>query len=229
MIAITFALPTESSDLRRQLPDVRKEGDLILGKIDNHALAVLHSGVGAKNCNERIETLLHKTRPRLVISSGFAGAVAEDLDVGDLIVAENFSDPELLASAERILRHRKPHVVKLFTSTSIIDSVAERNEIARQSGAAAVDMETGAIVGVCSAHGVPVLSLRAVSDTPREPLPAPPEVLFDLERQRTNYGRLFAYILREPASIGRLFGFSRQIGRIRAALTDALVASIREL
>jgi len=229
MIAITFALPTESSDLIRQLRDVRKEGDLIHGKIHNHALAVLHSGVGATNCNERIEKLLHKTRPRLVISSGFAGAVAENLAVGDLILAENFSDPQLLAGAEKILRHRKPPVVKLFTSTSIVDSIAERNEIARKSGAAAVDMETGAIVGVCSAHGVPVLSLRAISDAPGDPLPAPPGVLFDLERQRTNYGRLFAYILREPASIGRLFGFSRQIGRVRAALTEALVVLVREI
>ena len=229
MMAITFALPTESSDLRAQLRDVRKEDDLILGKIDNHELTVLHSGVGTRNCNERIETLLHKTRPRLVISSGFAGAVAENLEVGDLILAENFSDGQLLASAGRILRERKPSVAKLFTSTFIVDSIAERNEIARRSGAAAVDMETGAIVGVCSAHGVPVLSLRAISDTPRDPLPAPPDVLFDLERERTNYGRLLLYILRDPASALRLLRFGQMIAGVRAAVTEALVALVREL
>jgi nucleoside phosphorylase len=251
MIAITFALPTESADLRRQLRDVREESDLILGKIDppsprllragnhqrvgtreelrSHDIAIVHTGVGAKNCNERVEALLHKARPRLVVSSGFAGAVAERLEVGDLIVAENFSEPQLLASAGKILHHRKPRVVKLFTSTSIVDSIAERNEIARKSGAAAVDMETGAIVGVCSAHGVPLLSLRAISDTPSEPLPAPPDVLFDLERQRTNYGWLFSYILREPASALRLLRFGQTIAGVRAALTDALVALIREL
>ena len=94
------------------------------------------------------------------------GAVADELRVGDLIVDENFSDPALLVNAERILSNRQPRRIKLFTSTSIIDSIAERNEIARSSGAAAVDMETGAIVAVCNAHRVPLLSLRAISDTP---------------------------------------------------------------
>ena len=31
---------------------------------------------------------------------------------------------------------------------------------------------------------------------PRQPFPAPPDVLFDMERQRTNFGRLLVYLLR---------------------------------
>jgi adenosylhomocysteine nucleosidase len=165
----------------------------------------------------------------LVISSGFAGAVSEQLRVGDLILAQNFSDPGLLANAERILRDRQPRVVKLFTSTSIIDSVAERNEIARAADAAAVDMETGAIAGVCKIHGVPLLSLRIVTDTASQPFPAPPSVLFDIERQRTNFGGLLAYLLRDPGSIWRLFRFGRQIARARVSLTDAILAVVRSL
>ncbi|HEV3244442.1 MAG TPA: hypothetical protein VGZ31_08525 [Chthoniobacterales bacterium] len=229
MIAITFALPTESSGLRRQLRNARRFGDMVSGKIGEHAVTVLHTGVGGKNCNERVEALLHKVRPRLVISSGFAGAVAEDLQVGDLILAENFSDRQLLSAAEQILRDRSPRVAKLFTSTSIVDSVAERNEIARASGAAAVDMETGAIVGICNAHGVPLLSLRALSDTPKEPLPAPPNVLFDIERQRTDPRKLFGHIIAGPTAIIRLLQFSRQIREARAVLTDALVELIRAM
>ena len=229
MIGITFALPSESSDLVRQLQAIQRHDNLLSGKIADRDVTILHTGVGAKNCNARLEILLHKTRPRLVISSGFAGAVSEELRVGDLILAKNFSDPGVLASAEQILRDRQPRLVKLFTSTSIVDSIAERNEIARTAGAAAVDMETGAIAGVCNAHGVPLLSLRGVSDTPSQPFPAPPFVLFDIDRQRTNYGRLLAYLLRRPASIRRLFRFTRQIAQVRAVLTDAIVALASEL
>jgi adenosylhomocysteine nucleosidase len=229
MIGITFALSSESSGLVRRLQAVQRHDNLLSGKIDNRAVTILHTGVGAKNCNEQLEILLHKARPRLVISSGFAGAVSEELRVGDLILAQNFSDPRLLAIAERILRDRQPRLVKLFTSTSIVDSVAKRNEIAQAAGAAAVDMETGAIVGVCKAHGVLLLSLRIISDTVSQMFPAPLSVLFDIERQRTGYGRLFAYSLRHPASIWRLFRFARQIARVRAALTDAIVAVLREL
>jgi len=229
MIGITFALPSESSDLVRRLRVQQRHDNLISGNVNGRDVAIVHAGVGARNCNERLEILLHKTRPRLVISSGFAGAVTEKLRVGDLVLAQNFSDPQLLASAERILRDRQPRLVKLFTSTSIVDSIAERNKIARAADAAAVDMETGAIVAVCNAHGVPLISLRAISDTASQPFPAPPSVLFDSERQQTSYGRLLAYLLRHPGSIRPLFQFARQIARVRAALTEAIVALVSEL
>lgn len=229
MIGITFALPSESSGLTRRLQEVWRHDNLLSGKIDEHEVTILHTGVGAKNCNARLEILLHKTRPSLVISSGFAGAVVEELVVGDLVLARNFSDPALLANAERILRDWEPRVVKLFTSTSIIDSVAERNQIARAADAAAVDMETGAIADVCKIHGVPLLSLRIISDTISQPFPAPPSVLFDIERQRTNFGGLLAYLLRDPGSIWRLFRFGRQVASARARLTDAIVALVKAL
>jgi len=229
MIGITFALPSESSDLVRQLQALQRHDKLLSGKIADRDVTILHTGVGAKNCNARLEFLLHKTRPRLVVSSGFAGAVSEQLHVGDLVLARNFSDPGLLASAERILRDHDPRLVKLFTSTSIVDSIAEQNEIARAAGAAAVDMETGAIAGVCNAHGVPLLSLRAISDTARQSFPMPPSVLFDIERQQTNFGRLLFYLVRHPSSVSTLLQFARRIARVRASLTDAIVALVREL
>ena len=240
-IGITFALPSESSDLVRRLRAIERSDNSLSGKIENpekigarevfrsRDVTILHTGVGAKNCNERLEILLHKMRPRLVISSGFAGAVSEQLRVGDLVLAQNFSDSQLLASAERILRDRQPRLVKLFTSTSIIDSVSERNEIARASGAAAVDMETGAIVAVCNAHSIPVLSLRGISDTASQPFPMPPSVLFDIKRQQTSYVRLFAYLLRDPASISGLIRFARRIAQVRAALTEAIVDLVHHI
>ena len=229
MIAITFALPTESLDLRRRIREPQQSGPFVSGLINDRAITILHTGVGAKNCNDRIETLLHKVRPRVVVSSGFAGAIEENLKAGDLILAENFSDRGLLDAAEQGLSDRNLRTVTVFTSTSIVDSVAERNEIARESGSAAIDMETGAIANVCRSHGVPLLALRAISDTAAQPFPVPPNVLFDLERQRTSYGRLFGYLLTHPASIPRLIAFGREINRIRAQLTNALVALIGEL
>jgi adenosylhomocysteine nucleosidase len=226
MIGITFALPSESSDLVRRMQSRQRHDNLLSGKIDNRDVTILHTGVGAKTCNDRLEVLLHKARPSLVISSGFAGAVSEQLRVGDLIFAQNFSDPQLLNKAEQVLRDRQPRLVKLFTSTTIIDSVTERNEIARGAGAAAVDMETGAIADVCKVHGVPLLSVRVISDTASQPFPAPPSVLFDIERQRTNFGRLLAYLLREPGSVWPLFRFGRRIARARASLTDAIIALV---
>ena len=79
------------------------------------------------------------------------------------------------------------HEADLLTVRALIDSSDERNEIARTSGAAAVDMETEFIARACAEHGIPLLSLRVITDTPREPFPAPPNVLFDIEQQRTRF------------------------------------------
>ena len=228
-IAITFALPTESSGFRARLDEKQAQPGLVFGTINEKAVAICHTGVGGKHCNDRMEQLLHKARPTLVISSGFAGAVTEQLQPGELILAENFSDLVVLARAREILSDHKARVVKLFTSASILDSISERNEIARASGAAAVDMETGSISEICKAHGVPLLSLRAITDTPAEPLPAPADVLFDIEAQRTKYGRLLTYLFRHPDSIVKLTAFSRRIAKVRGKLTDALVTLIRDL
>lgn len=229
MIAITFALSTESSDLIRQLRAVQRDGSLVFGKIDNHEVTILHTGVGARNCAARLETLLHKAQPRLLISSGFAGAVRNDFSVGDFILAENFSDQQLLVSAREVLRDHDVRAVKLFTSQTITDGISERNEIARSRNVDAVDMETETIAEVCTAHGVPVLSLRAISDAPGEPFPAPASVLFDIERQRIPFSKLVSYLITHPSSVWRLVSFSRRIARARANLTEAILALVREL
>jgi adenosylhomocysteine nucleosidase len=229
MIGITFAVRSESSDLRRRLREIKRHDDLIFGKIGNHSVAIAHTGVGAKDCNQRLELLIHKARPKFLISSGFAGAVTKELHSGDLILAENFSDSQLLSRAAEILREQKPRSVKLFTATSIIDSIDRRNQIARESGAAAVDMETGAIAAVCNAHGVPLLSLRVISDSPTEPFPAPMSILFDMERQKADLRKLFAYIVAGPTRLIRLLHFFQQIRHARKVLAEALVSLVSQV
>ena len=233
MIAITFALPAESSGLVASLQE-KKRSDAkkitsIHGKIDNRSVAIFHTGVGAKACASKIDNFLRAARPKILISSGFAGAVREDWNVGDLLLAENFSDRHLLLRAERALGSQHPWVGRLFTSTSIVDSVAERNEIARDNGADAVDMETELIAQACAVHGVPLLSLRVISDTERQPFPAPPKILFDVERQRTNAAKLTLYFLTRPDRAGRLIAFSRRVSRARRNLTNAISLLVREL
>ena len=227
MIAITFAVPAESSGLVALLREEKRlpcgNTRIIHGKIDNKSVALFHTGVGETVCWQRMENLFRDRQFDYLISAGFAGAIREDLSVGDLVLAENFSDSQLLSSAQKILSGRKLHVGELFTSRAIIDSVGERNRIAGQHGAVAADMETETIARVCRARGIPLLSLRVISDSSREPFPAPPNVLFDMERQRTDSGKLSLYLLRHPGAVWSLIRFARQIARARKTLTDAIV------
>src|SRR5262245_22950220 len=95
MIAITFALPAESQEFLRSLGSksrVDRNGvRIIRSEIDDRTIEVLHTGVGEKVCRQRIGKFLQDQHFDCLISAGFAGALTDDLRVGDLLLAENFS------------------------------------------------------------------------------------------------------------------------------------------
>lgn len=231
MIAITFALPAESSDFVRLLANpvvaARERGKCIRGEIHGRAVEVFHTGVGEKRCRAQIEDFLRQQHFKYLISAGFAGALDQELKVGDLLLSDNFSSLELLGSTHRHFAGDGIFVGKLATVPGIVDSRSERDRWAAKSGAAAVDMETEFIAAACAAHRVPVLSLRAISDTPSQPFPAPPEVLFDLEKQKTNVGRLALYLVTHPGALMRLNAFRQRVTFARQSLTSALDKILR--
>src|SRR5438093_4579917 len=232
MIAITFALPAESSEflsrLRTRSRANRNGITTIRGKIDDREVEVLQTGVGEKVCRERLGKFLDDQQFDLLISTGCAGALNNELQIGDLLLARNFSTVEL--NEKRSSFSRSPiYMADLLTAPTLIDSSDERTEIARTSGAAAVDMETEFIARACAAHGIPLLSLRVITDTPREPFPAPAHVLFDIVKQRTDLPKLARFFLSHPNRIPRLIQFARRIAKARKMLANALVAILREL
>ena len=232
MIAVTFALPEESSEFLRLLRDrtgsERNGVRIVRGTVEDRMIEVLHTGVGEKICEQRIGKFLQDQQFDLLISTGFAGALNDELEVGDLLLAKNFSTIDLNDRASLFLSF-PIHMAELLTVSALIDSNDERNRIARVSGAAAVDMETEFIARACAEHGVPLLSLRAITDTPRQAFPAPAKILFDMERQRTDYRQLSLYVLKNPASLWRLVRFGIRVAHARKALTETIVHLVRNL
>ncbi len=229
MIAITFALPAESAAFIKALRDKQREPcgefEIVHGKIDNRSVEIFHTGVGEKICRHRMATLLQNRRFELLISAGFAGALDRELKVGDVVIAKNLSttkisDASLLADLVVTLRD-------IITAKHVIDSAEERLRLAQITGAAAVDMETDFIARACAEHALPMLSLRAISDTAARPLPLPPHVLFDIERQETSATKLSLYLLMHPARVPRMISFLQQVRTARRALTRALEGLLR--
>jgi nucleoside phosphorylase len=230
MIAVTFALPAESSEFLRRLRNKsRADRDgvrIIRGNIDDRELQILHTGVGENVCRERLGKFLQDQQFDLLISAGFAGALNDELQVGDLLLAKNFSTVELTEVGSSFSR-LPIHEADLLTVRALIDSNDERNKIARTSSAAAVDMETEFIARACAEHGIPLLSLRVITDTPREPFPAPPNVLFDIEQQQTRFLTLATFFLARPNRVPQLIQFARRIARVRKILASVLFDVVR--
>ena len=231
-IAVTFALPAESSEFLRQLGNKaradRNRLRIVQATISDRTIEVLHTGVGEKICRERIGNFLQDQQFDLLISAGFAGALNHELQINDLLVAKNFSTIDL-KQAHSLFSPLVIHPIDLLTVRAVIDSSEERERIARESGASAVDMETEFIARACATHGIPLLSLRVITDTPQEPLPAPPSVLFDIQGQRTHIAAFAKFFLAHPGRILGLVQFARRIARARTILTNALVEIARTI
>ena len=232
MIAVTFALPAESSAFLRRLNNKSRSDQnglrIIRGQISQRVIEVLHTGVGEEICRRRIGKFLRDRQFDCLISTGFGGALSDQLHIGDLLLAENFSTVSLSQNSKP-LSSLPIHTGELLTVPSMIDSIEERRKIAQTTGAAAIDMETEFIAQACAEHGIPLLSLRAISDTPSEPFPAPANVLFDRERQRTHLPSLAAFFLSHPNRIPRLVAFTKRIAQTRQNLAEAIVNFVRSL
>ena len=230
MIAVTFALPAESSEFLRRLGNKSRADrngiSIVRGTIDHRAIEVIHTGVGENICRERIGKFLENQQFDFLISAGFAGSLNHELRVNDLLVAKNFSTMDLKHAS---LSNVSIYAANMLTVPALIDSSEQRERIARESGASAVDMETEFIARACAAHDIPLLALRVITDTPTQPFPAPPRVLFDIQQQRTPIVVLAGFCLAHPRRMLGLVQFAKRVARARKTLSNALVRIVPDL
>jgi adenosylhomocysteine nucleosidase len=230
MIAVTFALPAESSEflhrLRNKTRADRNGISIVRGTISDRSIEVIHTGVGENICTQRIGKFLENQQFDFLISTGFAGSLKHELLVNDLLLAKNFLtlDPK---RTQGPLSNISIHAANMLTVPALIDSSEERERIALESGASAVDMETEFIARACAARGIPLLSLRVITDTPTQPFPAPASVLFDVRQQRTRFVEFAKFFIAHPTRLPALVQFSKRIARARTVLTNALVEVVR--
>jgi len=230
MIAITFALPTESSEFLRRLGNKSRANRngirIVRGTIGHRSIEVIHTGVGKNICRQRIGKFLENQQFDSLISAGFAGSVNHELQVNDLLVAKNFSTVDLKHAS---LSNVSIYAANMLTVPALIDSGEERERIAQESGASAVDMETEFIARACGARHIPLLALRVITDTPTQPFPAPPSVLFDIQRQRAPIAALAGFFLVHPRRVPGLVQFAKRIARARKILSNALIRIVPDL
>ena len=216
MIAVTFAVPQESRDFRRAL---RRAG----GRMGGEEIRVVHLGIGPEAASANAQRLFAEAAPRAMICAGFAGGLAPGVRRGGLVIAENFSAPELLARARSLAGKTPNRFFGALVSQSLpIETAAAKAALAHDSGALAVDMETASVAEICAASGVPLLAIRAISDDAATPLPVPFAHWFDLGRQRPRPLALLRHLALHPRAIAPFASFIRGLAPARAALADFL-------
>ncbi|MDB6155386.1 MAG: adenosylhomocysteine nucleosidase [Chthoniobacteraceae bacterium] len=225
MIAVTFALPQESHDFIRALKNRQKVDGHVRGTLGAVEVCVVHIGVGPEMAARQTKVFLLENRPEWLLSTGFAGGLHTRLAVGALLAAENFSAPELLQKCKAL--PSRLVFGKLTTHPTVVDSTAHKTRLAQETGALAVDMETGAVAEACAAAGVPMLAIRVISDAATDPLPVPMEKWFDLKQQRPRPFALVGFLATHPAAIAPFARFISGLGPARRNLTRLLLEIVR--
>ena len=122
---------------------------------------------------------------------------------------------------DRATIHRPLHLGKLVTAPRVVAAASEKRRLGEQTGALAVDMESAAVAQCAAAAGVPMVALRAITDSADENLPLDFELCFDPDGQ-FHPTRLIGLLARRPLAVGGFMRLGRHSARAGQALASFL-------
>ncbi|HEX9047541.1 MAG TPA: hypothetical protein VF988_10985 [Verrucomicrobiae bacterium] len=189
-------------------------------------------GIGRQNADRAIRDFLAKNSPDLVFTCGFAGGLNPELKIGDVVVempgSNRGNEAQIPAESEPsdvgcyeelVAAGAKP--VKFYCADRIATTVAEKKALRNQTGADAVEMESGAIQAVCAEKGIPCVTLRVISDPAYEDLPLDFNALAKPDRS-LDFGKLAWAIARSPGKIPQLMALRKKTSVAAERLAEAL-------
>ncbi len=160
---------------------------------------------------------------RGIISFGVAGGLAPALKPGDVIVASSIvtakatfhTDPRWSQSLRNALKHAING--RIFAADATVMTVLEKEALWKGTGAAAVDMESGAAAEVAELYGLPFAALRVVIDPAHRSVPISATV-GARENGTTDAMAVVRSLIRRPADIGEIIRLADDARRANRSL-----------
>ena len=242
-IGLIAAMPLESEALLECIQEWKRTP---LGAIQgarfrlmDRDCLVVTSGMGIQHAMDGTRALLAAISPQVLVSFGIAGAVNADLRIGDVVVARNtcWLDKDLpgplqpLASLSKeawnaAAQALQPDGARLVAGTAITTRGSQvvlglQEEMTHP----VLEMETVGIAQVAAEMGIPLVSIRSISDGPQSPIPFDLEAIFD-EEYNLRVGKMLMMVLRRPQII---FQARRMTKNSRKAAVNAAKATVAAL
>jgi nucleoside phosphorylase len=245
-IGLIAAMPSESRALTRR---VRGGKSIRITdfrgfefELGGHRCALVTSGMGIERANKAASGLIDTCKPSLMISFGIAGAVRENLHIGDVILAAaTCSLNDVALGPARSLGSLPEHSLRAIEDTLSAQGVrflrgtavttrgsAVKDEITANLINPILEMETAGILDACSEKGIPLVVLRAISDGPMAPIPFDLGQVMDAN-SNLSIGKLVKEVIKNPRLlllVGRMTRNSRMAAENAAMATFAALDAL---
>jgi len=195
-IAIMGAMPEEIEPTIEKLENIKETvyaaNKYYEGMYNGKEVVVAYSKIGKVFATLTATILIEKFACDKLLFSGVAGAISDELKIGDLIIADGVSqhdlditafghphgyvpEGEVCISTDVILRNIAKEVAKekgltlkegiIATGDQFVANAERKDWIGKTFNADALEMEGAAVGVVCNALDVPFFILRAISDS----------------------------------------------------------------
>jgi adenosylhomocysteine nucleosidase len=220
-IAVVFATNWEAEDFASRLGarTTTRCASFVehTGTMDGVGVAVVETGVGTQAARQATEDVVAIHKPAWVVSAGFAGALAEPLRRGHVLMASEVVDgdgrcfevgfriaPEVMANTRGL------HVGRLLTVQELLREPERRRSLGAETGALAFDMETFAVAAACRTSKTPFLSVRLISDGVDDRLPPEVEKMMSRDSWASKLGAATGAVFKKPSSVKNWWRIQQQ-------------------
>lgn len=169
--------------------------EFITGKINEKEVVLVKCGVGKVNSARTTQILIDNFNLEYVINVGTAGSLNENIEIGDIVIAEKlvqhdfditaggrekgyitdvgkyfYSDESLINKSKTIIENMNENFKAITgliaTGDIFVQDIKVKNTIKEEFNADCTEMEGAAMAQVCTLADIPFIVIRSISDKP---------------------------------------------------------------
>jgi adenosylhomocysteine nucleosidase len=208
-------------------------------ELPNWDCLLIESGMGVARAEQATRVLIDKVQPTMLVSFGIAGAVEDDLNIGDVVAANGNSllrngkleKIRKLASLtkpakEAVLKALTSEEARLFSGTAITTRGSQFiQQQHKPLNHPVLEMETTGILQGIEGKKIPLLVLRSIGDGPRFPIPFALEAMVD-ENYNMRMGKILLTILKHPSILAQALKMNSNSQLAAKNVAVAVVAAL---
>jgi adenosylhomocysteine nucleosidase len=202
-----------------------------VGGLCGHRAVAAAGGPDAMAAARVLDAILVAHRPQLVVSAGLASGLVEAAAAGAVIVAT-----EVVSDQHKRLElgtggWRPPGVQTgpVLSLERPIRSAAQKQALAAEYAAIAIDRHAFVLAQECAAAGVPFVVLLAVTDGPDDELPEDIQFLLARKSRSGKAGALAGTLIRSPSHLKHLWKIKEAALKAGETLADWVVKLAEDL